>query len=275
MSMSGTASSTKAAATLSKVRTSKAKFAACGRATASTSRSPARASSRIMSSARSAACFRPAPRRSRFPRTHAGGGAGAVRGPARLAGCAAPHWPGRAVGDADASNRGHVARRRSATSGLDTPATKVIVRGEPIAAPAGRADDFAWPRRGAAPPGTDPVATHDHATRCPVVQPPPPAAAAAPITPGARPGATADAPPPGRRASASSSAPAAAPKLRFLVAASGADRAGALSAAAWSFPSGTCRPRARIGGLRGSPRRPAIGRGACRRRRTPWRSSVR
>ena len=81
----------------------------------------------------------------------------------------------------------------------ETPATKVIVRGEPIAAPAGRSDDFAWPRRGVAPPGTDPVATTT-TNPIPVVQPPPPpVAAAAPITPGARPGATADAPPPGRR----------------------------------------------------------------------------
>ncbi len=40
------------------------------------------------------------------------------------------------------------------------------------------------------------------------------------------------------------------------------------SAAAPSFPSGTCRWRARPGGLRGSPRRRAIDRGGCRRRRT-------
>jgi hypothetical protein len=85
----------------------------------------------------------------------------------------------------------------------ETPATKVIVRGEPIAAPAGRSDDFAWPRRTVAPPGADPVATTT-TSPIPVYQPPPPPTAAAPITPGARPGATADAPPPGRRASAPS-----------------------------------------------------------------------
>ena len=39
----------------------------------------------------------------------------------------------------------------------DAMATKVLVRGEPIAAPAGRADDFAWPRRDVAPTGSDPV----------------------------------------------------------------------------------------------------------------------
>ena len=39
----------------------------------------------------------------------------------------------------------------------DAMATKVLVRGEPIPAPAGRADDFAWPRRDIAPVGSDPV----------------------------------------------------------------------------------------------------------------------
>jgi hypothetical protein len=39
----------------------------------------------------------------------------------------------------------------------DPIATKVLVRGEAIAAPAGRADDFVWPRRGVAPVGSDPV----------------------------------------------------------------------------------------------------------------------
>src|SRR5215470_673008 len=39
----------------------------------------------------------------------------------------------------------------------DAMATKVLVRGEPIRAPAGRADDFTWPRRGVAPVGSDPV----------------------------------------------------------------------------------------------------------------------
>jgi hypothetical protein len=39
----------------------------------------------------------------------------------------------------------------------DALVAKVLVRGEAITAPAGRADDFAWPRRGIAPLGTDPV----------------------------------------------------------------------------------------------------------------------
>jgi hypothetical protein len=40
---------------------------------------------------------------------------------------------------------------------LDAMAAKVLVRGEPVRAPAGRADDFVWPRRGVAPVGSDPV----------------------------------------------------------------------------------------------------------------------
>jgi uncharacterized protein len=39
----------------------------------------------------------------------------------------------------------------------DATAAKVLVKGEPIPAPAGRADDFAWPRREIAPVGEDPV----------------------------------------------------------------------------------------------------------------------
>jgi hypothetical protein len=39
----------------------------------------------------------------------------------------------------------------------DAIATKVLVRGEAVTAPAGRADDFVWPRRGVAPFGSDPV----------------------------------------------------------------------------------------------------------------------
>src|SRR6185312_4925135 len=42
-----------------------------------------------------------------------------------------------------------------------------------------------------------------------------------------------------------------------------------VSAAASSIPSRICQPRARTGALRGSPRRPAIGRAGCRPRRTP------
>jgi hypothetical protein len=74
----------------------------------------------------------------------------------------------------------------------DSVATRVLVKGEPIEAPAGRADDFQWPRRdvitatGVLPP--DPV------------EPPPraePAVAAAPTPPaGTTPARQAAAPPP-------------------------------------------------------------------------------
>jgi uncharacterized protein len=44
----------------------------------------------------------------------------------------------------------------------DAAATKVLVKGETLPVPAGRADDFAWPRRTVAPVGSDPaVATTD------------------------------------------------------------------------------------------------------------------
>jgi hypothetical protein len=39
----------------------------------------------------------------------------------------------------------------------DALVTKVLVRGEAVRAPAGRADDFTWPRRSVAPVGSDPV----------------------------------------------------------------------------------------------------------------------
>jgi uncharacterized protein len=39
----------------------------------------------------------------------------------------------------------------------DAVATKVLVNGEALPVPAGRADDFAWPRRTVAPVGADPV----------------------------------------------------------------------------------------------------------------------
>jgi lysophospholipase L1-like esterase len=39
----------------------------------------------------------------------------------------------------------------------DALVAKVMARGESIPAPAGRADDFTWPRRGVAPVGSDPV----------------------------------------------------------------------------------------------------------------------
>jgi uncharacterized protein len=69
----------------------------------------------------------------------------------------------------------------SPSGATDTVVTRVLVRGEPVDAPPGRADDFAWPRRdvatatGVLPPD-------------PVLPPPTPAAAPAVAVPGAAPG---------------------------------------------------------------------------------------
>ena len=158
-------------------------------------------------------------------------------------------------------------------------ATRVLVKGEPIASPAGRSDDFTWPRRGVAAFGTDPVVATT-TLPLPVMQPPPEntvpapkgevaAAAVAPRRTAAR-----------RAACAVPTAGQPQPQGGFFcfavasaLIAFGAPwrlkRRRSATAAASSFPSGTCRSRARTGGLRGSPTPPATGRAACRRRRTP------
>jgi lysophospholipase L1-like esterase len=63
-------------------------------------------------------------------------------------------------------------------------ASRVMVNGDAITAPAGRSDDFKWPRRGIAPFGTDPVVA---TTTDPVIAaeppPPPPVTAAAEAKP--------------------------------------------------------------------------------------------
>jgi uncharacterized protein len=41
----------------------------------------------------------------------------------------------------------------------DAIANRVLVKGDPVPAPQGRADDYTWPRRDVAPTGTDPVAS--------------------------------------------------------------------------------------------------------------------
>ncbi len=51
----------------------------------------------------------------------------------------------------------------------DAIATKVLVRGESVPAPAGRADDFAWPRRDVAPVGSDPVVATTELPMTPMV----------------------------------------------------------------------------------------------------------
>jgi len=55
------------------------------------------------------------------------------------------------------------------TLATDAVAAKVLVRGEPVRAPAGRADDFAWPRRGVAPVGSDPAVATTELPMTPMV----------------------------------------------------------------------------------------------------------
>jgi hypothetical protein len=57
--------------------------------------------------------------------------------------------------------------------------TRVLVKGEPVETPAGRGDDFAWPRRGVAPFGADPVVATT-TLPLPVMQAPPPKTVLAP-----------------------------------------------------------------------------------------------
>jgi uncharacterized protein len=66
----------------------------------------------------------------------------------------------------------------------DATAAKVLVQGEPISAPAGRADDFAWPRREVAPVGEDPVVATTDLPMTPMVGNPATVVAAAPSTEG-------------------------------------------------------------------------------------------
>jgi hypothetical protein len=59
--------------------------------------------------------------------------------------------------------------------------TRVLVNGEAVASPAGRADDFKWPRRGIAPVGTDPIVATT-TEPIPVMKPAPETTVAAPNT---------------------------------------------------------------------------------------------
>ena len=61
----------------------------------------------------------------------------------------------RATEDDDALAGG--GKSREAPAAVDAVAAKVLAKGQPVSAPAGRADDFAWPRREIAPVGADPT----------------------------------------------------------------------------------------------------------------------
>jgi len=84
------------------------------------------------------------------PGTPAAGASGAHARP--LAGPIVPLLTERS-GESDDELLGASARAPAA----DAMVTKVLVNGEVVPAPAGRADDFAWPRRDIAPLGSDPV----------------------------------------------------------------------------------------------------------------------
>jgi hypothetical protein len=64
----------------------------------------------------------------------------------------------------------------------DATASKVLVKGEPVAAPAGRSDDFVWPRRGVAPVGSDPVVATTTLPMTPMLPEKPVAVAATPAS---------------------------------------------------------------------------------------------
>jgi hypothetical protein len=88
---------------------------------------------------------------------------------------------------------------------VDATATRVLTKGEPIAAPSGRADDFSWPRGSGANVGAEPAVAD------PAALAPPTAAAVSPDAPAAaKPPANKPAAPAGQRATdAQGAAPAA------------------------------------------------------------------
>lgn len=60
--------------------------------------------------------------------------------------------------------------RQSKTAALDAVAAKVLEKGEAMPSPAGRADDFAWPRREPAAVGADPVVAYTTLPMTPMKQ---------------------------------------------------------------------------------------------------------
>ena len=72
------------------------------------------------------------------------------------------------TGPAAAGSDGLLGGGPARTTSADPVVNRVLVKGDPVAAPAGRADNFAWPRPDSAPPSTS------------VAEPPEPAAAAPP-----------------------------------------------------------------------------------------------
>ncbi|MGZ5854556.1 MAG: SGNH/GDSL hydrolase family protein [Xanthobacteraceae bacterium] len=77
----------------------------------------------------------------------------------------------------------------------DAAATRVLVRGEALPVPAGRADDFVWPRRAPAPLGADPVVATTTLPMTPMVAERPPAPKIAAVPAAARQARAAPRPP--------------------------------------------------------------------------------
>jgi len=86
----------------------------------------------------------------------------------------------------------------------DAVASRVLVRGDPMPAPAGRADDFVWPRRDVAPVGADPVVATTTLPMTPMLAERAPNATALATTPG---GKTASAAAPAKQPRTASIAP--------------------------------------------------------------------
>jgi len=135
MSMSGTDLSMKPSAFCSRVPISKARSAGYAPQMACTSPSPARSSSRIMSSANSTGSW------PRVPATPDAGARPDQPAPRPLAGPIVPLVASSVSTDQLLGAPG------SRSVKIDAEAARLLIKGEPLQAPAGRTDDLAWPRR--------------------------------------------------------------------------------------------------------------------------------
>ena len=99
------------------------------------------------------------------------------------------------TGPAAAGSDGLLGGGPARTTSSDPVVNRVLVKGDPVAAPAGRADNFAWPRPDSAPPSTS------------VTEPPEPAAAAPPPPEATKTPPAAKAPPPTPRRRATQASP--------------------------------------------------------------------
>ena len=152
--MCGTASSTSRGGLRSKAPITKVRRGACAAATAPSSPSSAPASWRTMSSARSSATSPIAPSRSRCRSRSSREQGAKPGGPAQrpAVGPVIPLTASAAPPVEELMGGGRAPRQATP----DPVASRVLTKGEPITAPIGRADDFAWPRGSA--PIAEPVA---------------------------------------------------------------------------------------------------------------------